>query len=378
MTDLPHAQAPSAPDTPLNRTISPIACRFGAGRAGKALTLAGLAAGCAVLLTATWHHGKAAPRKAPPEPARQVVAFEAAAADPAPTLAHPGADPPQLSRSPAGASDVEVPAIQPGAAGAAAQSRGVALAQRAAQQAAMLGAPIMVFGGSSGANAGDAASAQSRPPGPAMTDASTELDRLRRGSPIGLARARRLPDRNFLLLAGASLPCELLTAMDTATPGYVSCLVPQDVYSENGAVVLLEKGSKVLGEYRSGMRQGQSRLFVLWTRAVTPGGVAIDLASPATDALRRAGFDGAVETFFWQRFGGALLLSIVGDAATGAAARGAHGTVEALPSDAAGIALQNSVNIPPMLRKPQGSEVAIFVAQDLDFSSVYGLAERRK
>ena len=63
-------------------------------------------------------------------------------------------------------------------------------------------------------------------------------------------------------------------AMDTATPGYVSCLIPRDVLSDNGAVVLMEKGTKVLGEYRSSLKQGQSRLFVLWTRAVTPAGVA--------------------------------------------------------------------------------------------------------
>ena len=69
-----------------------------------------------------------------------------------------------------------------------------------------------------------------------------------------------------------------------ATPGYVSCLIGQDVYSDNGDVILMEKGTRVLGEYRSGMHQGQRRLFVLWTRAVTPAGVAVGLASPASDA----------------------------------------------------------------------------------------------
>ena len=97
--------------------------------------------------------------------------------------------------------------------------------------------------------------------------------------------------------------------MDSTTPGYVTCLVPRDVYSDNGAVVLMEKGTRVLGEYRAGLRQGQRRLFVLWTRAVTPDGVAIALASPAADALGRAGFDGEIDTHFWERFGGALLLS---------------------------------------------------------------------
>ena len=47
-----------------------------------------------------------------------------------------------------------------------------------------------------------------------------------------------------------------------------------------------------------------------------------------------------------------------------------------LAAAAAGIAVQNSINIPPSLRKAQGSEVSIFVAQDFDFSGVYGLKNR--
>jgi type IV secretion system protein VirB10 len=129
----------------------------------------------------------------------------------------------------------------------------------------------------------------------------------------------------------------------------------------------------VMGEYRSSLKGGQARLFVLWTRAVTPAGVAVDLASPASDALGRAGFDGDIDRHFWERFGGALLLSIVDDGAAAVAPK--TGDLETLrvPSDAAGIALQHSIDLPPTLKKAQGSEVAIFAAQDFDFSGVYGL-----
>jgi type IV secretion system protein VirB10 len=164
--------------------------------------------------------------------------------------------------------------------------------------------------------------------------------------------------------------------MDTATPGYVSCVIPRDVYSDNGAVVLLEKGAKVLGEYRSSLKQGQARLFVLWTRAVTPNGVAIELNSPASDVLGRAGFDGDLDRHFWDRFGGALLLSIVDDGSTALAGRNSNAQTARLPSDAAGIAVQHSIDMPPTLRKPQGAEVAIFAAEDFDFSGVYGLQGR--
>ena len=167
--------------------------------------------------------------------------------------------------------------------------------------------------------------------------------------------------------------------MDSSTPGYVSCLVSRDVYSENGAVVLLERGTRVLGEYRGAVQPGRGRLFVLWTRAVTPNGVAIALASPAADALGRAGLPGSIDTHFWDRFGGALLLSIVDDAAYAAAGAGGGQQLQSttrVPSDAAAVALQSSIGIPPTLRKAQGSEVSIFVAQDLNFADVYRLRPR--
>ncbi len=369
---------PAEPQTPpLNRTISPIAGAFGAHRPGKALTIVAFAAGCGVFVAATWHPGKTGPHKAPDQPARQVVNFEPARDQP-PTLANPGPAAPALIK--ASVAQGNIPAIQPpttasGMTQAQAQARAQAVAQKSADLQAIRSAPILVFSGSAQA----ISTAQTQAIAASVrtaTNSASELEQLRQGSAIGLVQATRLPDRNFLVVAGATIPCILQTAMDTATPGYVSCLIPKDVYSDNGSVVLMEKGSRVLGEYRSGMRQGQKRLFVLWTRAVTPSGVAISLASPASDALGRAGFDGDLDTFFWHRFGGALLLSVVDDATTAIAARGNSGTINRVPSETASVALKNDINIPPVLRKPQGSQVAVFVAQDLDFSSVYTLKAR--
>ena len=203
----------------------------------------------------------------------------------------------------------------------------------------------------------------------------TNLDTLRRASTIGTARARVLGDRNYLITAGTFIPCVLQTAMDSSQPGFVSCIIPRDVYSENGRVVLMEKGTKVFGEYQGGLNRGQYRLFVLWNRAVTPRGIAVDVSSPASDSLGRAGVGGRVDTFFWQRFGTALLFSMVEDASTVAAQsvgnNGANTTK--VPSGAASTILQDNQQIKPVLRKNQGEDVGISVAQDFDFSSVYGL-----
>lgn len=192
------------------------------------------------------------------------------------------------------------------------------------------------------------------------------------------SKAGHLGNRNFIVAMGTSIPCALETALSSDQPGFTSCVITRDVLSDNGRVVLMEKGTQVVGEYRGGLRRGQSRLFVLWNRAKTPTGVIITLGSPATDAIGRAGFDGYVDTHWWERFGSALLLSVVGDVATWAGQElqrsdvQAQGTTSA-GKEAAAIAVEQSINIPPTLTKHQGSLVSIFVARDLDFSNIYGL-----
>jgi len=197
-------------------------------------------------------------------------------------------------------------------------------------------------------------------------------------TPIEGVRAARLPNRNLLVTQGTSIPCVLETAMSSDVAGFVSCVVLRDVMSDSGNVVLMEKGTQVVGEYRGNVRRGSKRLFVLWTRAKTPTGVIAALASPATDALGRAGFDGDIDTHFWERFGSALLLSIVSDASSIGRQQLQDGSIQinntaGAANTAAGIAVEQSINIPPTLNKNQGELVNIFVARDVDFSSVYQL-----
>ena len=208
--------------------------------------------------------------------------------------------------------------------------------------------------------------------------APNELEQRLESSQITTVRGGLMPNRNFLIVAGSQIPCVLQTALDSSQPGLTSCMIPRSVFSDNGRVVLLEKGTKVLGEYRGGIQQGQNRLFVVWNRAITPRGVSISLGSPAADSLGRAGMPGRTETFFWKRFGGALLLSIVGDASNVASNRlsGVDETSQA-PSGAAAVALENDIRIQPVLRARQGAEMMIFAARDFDFSNVYSLRLRR-
>lgn len=191
-------------------------------------------------------------------------------------------------------------------------------------------------------------------------------------------RAARLPNRHLVVTQGTAIPCVLETAMSSDVAGFVSCVVERDVMSDSGQVVLMEKGTQIVGEYRGNVRRGSKRMFVLWTRAKTPTGVIVALSSPATDALGRSGFDGEIDNHFFERFGGALLLSIVGDAGQIAAAQLSQAdiqvnSIQRSGQSAAPIATEQSINIPPTLNKNQGERVSVFVARDLDFSSVYSL-----
>jgi len=130
------------------------------------------------------------------------------------------------------------------------------------------------------------------------------------------------------------------------------------------------------------MQQGETRIFVLWTRVETPSGVVVELGSPGTGPLGEAGVGGFVDTRFWSRFGAAILLSIIEGGADAAAARAAgpdRGTTVSIGGttsagkDVVAKSMEPTINIPPVLYKNQGDRLAILVARDLDFRSVYGL-----
>jgi len=197
-------------------------------------------------------------------------------------------------------------------------------------------------------------------------------------------RASQLGNRNFLLAKGAFIDCALQTRLDSTVPGMTACVVTRNIYSDNGKVLLIERGSTMTGEYQSNLRQGMARIFVLWSRIKTPSGIVVDLDSPGADPLGGAGLPGYVDTHFWQRFGGALMLSLVDDVARGLTSQmnsrgnnqfNLNSTGDAT-QDMAAEALKNTINIPPTLYKNQGEQIGIYVARDLDFSSIYDVTTR--
>ncbi len=198
-----------------------------------------------------------------------------------------------------------------------------------------------------------------------------------------MSTARLLPDPDFYIAKGTVIDCTAQEAIDTTQPGMLNCIGSTDVYSKSQRVVLLERGTVFTVEYQKGLVQGQNKIFLLASSAVTPGNVEVELDSPVTDSLGRAGLGGTVNTHFWPRFGGAIMLGVIGDIGQALVASVSKGNSQVTVSNTAGgaqqamaEALRATINIPPTLETNQGAHIKLYVARHLDFRSVYALAPK--
>ncbi|MCT7947693.1 type IV secretion system protein VirB10 [Shewanella sp. SP1W3] len=193
----------------------------------------------------------------------------------------------------------------------------------------------------------------------------------------GSVALRKAGALDFLLIHGTAIPCALYTQIISDYEGFVTCRVTQDIYSANGAALLVERGSMVSGTQKVAMELGKARIFTNWADIETPKGVSIRIDSLGTGALGASGHEAWVDNHFAERFGGAILLSFVDDA-LGALSASASKDSEVQfdnstknASDMASKALEASINIAPTGYSYIGQRINILIARDIDMSSVY-------
>ena len=216
-------------------------------------------------------------------------------------------------------------------------------------------------------------------------DSDNNLNEKLMPAKIEAGTAGRIHNRYLTLAKGTFINCILETKVDTTVPGMTSCRIPENIYSMDGRTVLVEAGSRMFGEYRGALAQGQDRVFVLWTQIHTPYGVVVDLDSPGTDPLGGAGHTGEVDFHRWRRFGNALLFSLIDDSfnfATMKASERSDGvsyytTSQDSMSELIKEAMKQTGQIPPTIRINQGSRIGIFTARNIDMSSVYELKQKQ-
>lgn len=189
---------------------------------------------------------------------------------------------------------------------------------------------------------------------------------------------------NLLLSKGTYIGCSLNTRVVSTIAGGISCTISQNVYSSNGNVLLIERGSIVTGYFNSGqLKNGMNRIFVTWQEIRTPKNIIIPVYSGASDELGGSGMVGEVDNHYLERFGASILLSVIDDAFNvllngGTGTRGNKNTdytesTGETTKEMASIALEKFINIEPTLYKNQGDLVGIYVNKDIDFSKVYSL-----
>ena len=202
-----------------------------------------------------------------------------------------------------------------------------------------------------------------------------KLDRSR-----NVTEANRLRHLAYTVLQGKMIDCVLETAIHSDLPGQLRCSTSNDVYAESGRAVMLAAKTRLIGQYNSAVRKGQVRVFVIWQRAITPNGTDIQLDSPGTDTLGRAGIGGEVDNHYLEIFGISAMLSIIG---AGASSYGVNAGDQPNSATAYRQAIQQSfaqtsqqvlspyAQIAPTIHVNQGEAIKIFVNRDLDFSHVY-------
>jgi type IV secretion system protein VirB10 len=198
--------------------------------------------------------------------------------------------------------------------------------------------------------------------------------------------AKFINNPNGLMVRGTYIRCVLETRIITDIPGFTSCVVTEPIYSINGRSLLLPKGSKISGRYNNSGAGDIARVSVIWDRITTPNGIDVNMASPGVDNLGGAGHPGDYNAHWGSRITSALLISIISDAFSYAAAENgprtttiSNGNVIDTPFESstartmerlANQALDRSINRPPTVTINQGAVVNVYVSKDVDFTGV--------
>ena len=251
------------------------------------------------------------------------------------------------------------------------EARRLAELQRRAEeerafQERRISSPVIAFGGTGGADAGE-----------------TELTERRFGEvtdfvlngalPSAIKQAEVIANPSNTVIQGTMIQAVMETALDSSLPGQTRAIISEDVFSYDGSRLLIPRGSRLIGRYRSGIEVAQKRVTIAWDRIVLPNNQTVQISSFGGDALGRSGVTGFVDTRFDERFGSAALISIISAAPSVAAAQVEdETTADVLEdvgddlADATDSVIGEYLSIGPVIYVDQGARVTVMVDRDLE------------
>ena len=177
-----------------------------------------------------------------------------------------------------------------------------------------------------------------------------------------------------VLQAGAVIPAALITGIRSDLPGQITAQVTQNVYdSPTGRILLVPQGTRIVGQYDSGVGFGQRRVLMVWNRLIMPDGRSIVLErQPGANAQGYAGLEDGVDFHWGEMFKAAALSTLLAVGAEAGTNQNESNLVQALRSGAS-----NSINqtgqqivsrqlgIAPTLTIRPGFPVRVMVTHDL-------------
>jgi len=191
--------------------------------------------------------------------------------------------------------------------------------------------------------------------------------------PSPVTRAEVIVNPANTVIQGTMIQAVTETALDSTLPGAIRAIVSEDVHSFDGSRVLIPRGARLIGRYRSDVALAQSRVMVAWDRIILPDNQTIAISAFGGDELGRTGTTGFVDTRFTQRFGSAALISLIG--ALPAAAAGQIEDEEAADiasdvgsdlRDSTQSVMQDYLAIRPVIHVDQGTRITVMVDRDLE------------
>jgi type IV secretion system protein VirB10 len=192
-------------------------------------------------------------------------------------------------------------------------------------------------------------------------------------------------DRSLVLTADRYIPAILENSLNSQLPGRAIAVVERPVFGEDRRLVLIPAGSRVIGVYRAQSKYGLARLDIAWSRILRPDGVTINLDAASADVMGQSGIPGDLDTRWAEKYGSALLVSVIGAGGDWALASNSTNVTSPLGStttvqNGRTVAanrfgndmerlgqrmVEDNLDIRPVLTVPQGTRLLIIPTEDI-------------
>jgi type IV secretory pathway VirB10-like protein len=202
------------------------------------------------------------------------------------------------------------------------------------------------------------------------------------------SRATAVADMTRTIRPGTRLFCTTLEAIDTtAGAGSFVCDVDDWVQAWDGVTPLIPRYSWVTVHYEE-LKNGRNRIFAAAGILTTPDGVVVSLGDPFGMPDGSGGVEGVIQDNTWARLKEGLILDFAQSAfqtAENLAQRQNQGSNSSSlnfslntnnTQQSADAELQKNMNIPDILRLPQGSHISMTIMRPIFFQDVVSFTMR--